>query len=160
MQLLPSPGIILGTFQKRNITSFCLWCGLWFLKDIWKRFTHKILNRLSDRILFRPRCQPRKDWKLCTPHTHTRGKATQRCCFTPRDINWTYSSAFEESCVGLWADKRRRFSLSGCNLSMMKPGNGARRLITRVHTHLWRRAPLSSRPILKAVFWEPSELWH
>lgn len=28
MQLQQSQGIILGTFQKRNITSFCLWCGL------------------------------------------------------------------------------------------------------------------------------------
>lgn len=53
-----------GDFQKRNITSFCLWCGLeGFSRDIWKHFTHKILNHLSDRILFPglcPCCQPQK----------------------------------------------------------------------------------------------------
>lgn len=113
MQLQQSQAIIRGTFQKRNITSFCLWCGLeGFLRDIWKRFTHKILNHLSDRILFPalcPSCQPQK-------------KKVGGCSFicAPSLSYRNTKSKYHVACFRLSRDRRRP----------LLP------LITSAHTHL------------------------
>lgn len=166
MQLLQSWGIILGTFQKRNITSFCLWCGL---EGFWAAFGSilliKSLNHLSDRIQFPGFCF------CCQPHTHKKKTEEVGTVFSHFSVPFSYTEIFScslfniknkifektkihtqiltyENCFGIISDANFEPGQSVvCSLWYLT--------LSMLLSILWRQPVLSSSPFLKVAFWVP-----